>query len=167
MIPVMQKAKDSFYLALRSRLAEINPERTVLVRGALRPGVLLEEAEARFSQMPAGVFIVRWLGMGTDMNLSSTMIALECEISYCTSGMQAFGGLDRGRHLTAMDGEILAMLQPPSTPKFDYSAQPPAATGTQVFWDEPTFMPIHTERDQQERNTPGRAARLVRVLPTN
>ena len=30
----MQNAKDSFYLALRTRLAAINPERTVLLRGA-------------------------------------------------------------------------------------------------------------------------------------
>jgi len=34
----MQNAKDSFYMALRTRLATINPERTILLRGALRPG---------------------------------------------------------------------------------------------------------------------------------
>jgi hypothetical protein len=38
----MQNAKDSFYMALRTRLATINPERTILLRGALRPGILAE-----------------------------------------------------------------------------------------------------------------------------
>ena len=42
----MQNAKDSFYMALRTRLAAINPERTILLRGAARPGILVEEAEA-------------------------------------------------------------------------------------------------------------------------
>ncbi len=39
----MQNAKDSFYMALRTRLAAINPERTILLRGAVRPGILAEE----------------------------------------------------------------------------------------------------------------------------
>jgi hypothetical protein len=152
----MQNAKDSFYLALRSRLAATNPERMVLLRGALRPGIVLEEAEAPFAQPPADVFILRWLGLGTDLQLPSTMIGMECEISYSTSGTQTFGGLDRGRSLTKMDRELLSMLQPFSTPKFDYSTQPPAALQTQVFWDEPSFAPLTTHRD--------RLIRTVRVM---
>jgi len=58
----MQNAKDSFYMALRTRLAAINPERTILLRGAVRPGILVEEAEAPFSQLPNDVFVLRWLG---------------------------------------------------------------------------------------------------------
>jgi len=38
----MQNAKDTFYMALRARLAAIDPERTVLLRGAARPGILVE-----------------------------------------------------------------------------------------------------------------------------
>ena len=59
----MQNAKDSFYMALRTRLAAINPERTILLRGAVRPGILVEEAEAPFSQLPNDVFVLRWLGL--------------------------------------------------------------------------------------------------------
>jgi hypothetical protein len=151
-VPVMQNAKDSFYLTLRSRLAAINPERTVLLRGALRPAIILEEAEAPFSELPAGVFIVHWLGMGADMHLDSAMIALECEITYCTSGTQAFGGLDRGRLLTAMDHELVAMLQPYSAQKFNYSTQAPASMRTQIFWEEPTFTPINVQRDRLTRS---------------
>src|SRR5579863_2004173 len=113
----MQNAKDSFYMALRTRLTTVNPERTILVRGTVRPGILVEEAEAPFSQFPSDVFVLRWLGLGTDLNLDSALVAAECEILYQTCGCQSFGGLDRGRTLSAMDGELVAMLQPFSTPK--------------------------------------------------
>jgi len=73
----MQNAKDSFYMALRARLTAINPQRTILLRGAVRPGILVEEAEAPFSQLPGDVFVLRWLGLGVDLNLDSTMAAAE------------------------------------------------------------------------------------------
>lgn len=148
----MQNAKDSFYLTLRTRLAAINPERTVLLRGALRPGILVEEAEAPVSQVPPDVFVLRWLGLGADMDLSSTMAAEECEILYGTCGSRPFGGLDRGRMLSTMDEEVMAMLQPFYTPKLNYSVQPASAMQTQVFWDEPTFAPINVQRDRLSRS---------------
>jgi hypothetical protein len=148
----MQNAKDSFYMALRARLAAINPERTVLLRGAVRPGILVEEAEAPFSQLPNDVFVLRWLGLGVDTDLGSTMTAEECEILYQTCGTQSFGGLDRGRSLSEMDKELVAMLQPFYTPKLNYTATPAAAMLTQVFWDEPGFGPIVVQRDQLSRS---------------
>lgn len=148
----MQNAKDSFYLALRARLAAINPERTVLVRGALRPGILVEEAEAPFAQPPADVFVLRWLALGVDTELAAAMNAVECEILYSTCGTQAFGGLDRGRMLCAMDQEVVAMLQPHHTPKINYSVQPAAPMQTQVFWDEPAFSNIAVQRDRLSRS---------------
>jgi hypothetical protein len=148
----MQNSKDSFYMALRARLTALSPDRTVLLRGALRPGILVEEAEAPAAQLPSDVFVLRWLGFGADMDLSSTMAAEECEILYCTCGTQAFGGLDRGRMLSAMDAEIIAMLQPFFTPKINYSVQPVTGMQTQVFWDEPTFAPINIQRDGLSRS---------------
>jgi hypothetical protein len=148
----MQNAKDSFYLALRTRLASFNPERTVLLRGALRPGILVEEAEAPFAQPLSDTFILRWLGLGVDANLSSAMSVTECEILYTTCGTQAFGGLDRGRMLSAMDQEVLAMLDPFYAPKLDYSVQPPTDLQTNVFWDEPTFSPINVQCDRLSRS---------------
>ena len=41
----MQNAKDTFYVTLRDRLAAVNPARTMLVRGVIRPGLLVEENE--------------------------------------------------------------------------------------------------------------------------
>jgi hypothetical protein len=148
----MQNAKDSFYMVLRTRLAAINPERTILLRGAVRPGILTEEAEASFSQLPNDVFILRWLGLGIDFDLGSMMVAEQCEIIYQTCGTQSFGGLDRGRSLSEMDEELTAVLQPFYTSKLNYTATPPTAMLTNVFWDEPGFAPIVTQRDQLSRS---------------
>jgi hypothetical protein len=148
----MQNAKDSFYMALRARLVVINPERTILLRGAVRPGILVEEAEAPFTQLPDDVFVLRWLGLGVDVNLGSTMAAEQCEILYSTCGTQSFGGLDRGRLLSAMDEELMAVAQPFYTPKLNYTATPPAAMLTQVFWDEPEYAPIAVLRDRLSRS---------------
>jgi len=138
-------------MALRARLVTVNPERTMLVRGAVRPGIVLEEAEAPFTQLPGDVFVVRWLGLGVDLDLASAMTAEECEIVYQTCGTQSFGGLDRGRALSAMDEELVAMLQPFWTPKLNYVATPPAAMLTNVFWDEPGLGPIVAQRDRLSR----------------
>ena len=152
----MQNAKDSFYMALRTRLAALNPNRTILLRGAERPGILVEEAEAPFAQLPDDVYTLRWLSLGVDLDLAETLAAQECEIIYQTCGSQAFGGLDRGRLLSAMDEEITSMLQPFCAPKSNYTLTPPTQMQTQVFWDEPVFTPIVTQRD--------RLTRTVKVL---
>ena len=148
----MQNAKDSFYMALRNRLTTVNPERTVLLRGAVRPGILVEEAEAPFSQPLNDVFILRWLGLSVDVNLGSTMVAEDCEILYQTCGTQSFGGLDRGRALSEMDEELVAMLQPFYTPKLNYTSTPPGAMLTKVFWDEPGQGSLVAQRDQLSRS---------------
>ena len=147
----MQNAKDSFYVALRARLVAINPERTILLRAAVRPGILVEEAEAPFAQLPTDVFVLRWLGLGVDQDLPSTMAAEECEVLYSTLGTQSFGGLDRGRALSAMDEELVGMLKPFWTPKLNYTATPAAAMLTKVFWDEPVFGPVTAVRDRLSR----------------
>jgi hypothetical protein len=148
----MQNAKDSFYMALRTRLAAIDPQRAILLRGAVRPGILVEEAEAPFSQLPSDVFVLRWLGLGVDVDLGSAMAAEQAEILYATCGTQRFGGLDRGRMLSAMDEELMSMMQPFHTPKLNYLATPPAALLTQVFWDEPSFAPVSVQRDRLSRS---------------
>lgn len=148
----MQNAKDSFYMALRTRLTTINPQRTILMRGTVRPGILVEEAEAPFSQLPSDVFVLRWLGLGLDADLCATMAAAECEIAYQTCGTQSFGGLDRGRLLSQMDSELAAMLSPYCTPKLNYATTPPVTLLTQVFWDEPSIAPIVIQRDRLSRS---------------
>jgi hypothetical protein len=147
----MQNAKDSFYVALRTRLMAINPNRTIVLRGTVRPGILVESAEAPFSQLPNDVFILRWQNFGIDMDLSSVMATEECEIIYQTCGTQSFGGLDRGRALSQMDEEMLAMIQPFYAQKLNFITQPASAMLTQIFWDEPGFSPIAIQRDRLTR----------------
>jgi hypothetical protein len=95
---------------------------------------------------------LRWLGLGVEMNLDTTMTAAQCEIVYQTCGTQSFGGLDRGRSMSTMDEEIMAMLQPSQTPKLNYTATPPAAMLTQEFWDEPVLGPLVQQRDRLSRS---------------
>jgi hypothetical protein len=80
------------------------------------------------------------------------LLAEECEILYSTCGCQTYGGLDRGRALSQMDGELLTILQPFSAPKSKYATQPPAPMLTQVFWDEPVFSPAVAQRDRLTRS---------------
>ena len=148
----MQNAKDSFYMTLRSRLITINPDRTTLLRGTVRPGIFVEEAEAPFSQLPDDIFVLRWLNLGIDVNLGSTMAAAECEIIYQTCGTISYAGLDRGRMLSAMESELVSMLQPFFAPKCNYAVQPPVTMLTQIFWDEPIFTPIVAQRDRLTRS---------------
>jgi hypothetical protein len=148
----MQNAKDSFYVALRTRLVAVNPERTILLRAAVRPGILVEEAEAPFSQLPTDVFVLRWLGLAVDQDLPATMAAEECEIVYATLGTQSFGGMDRGRAMSEMDEELVAMLAPFWTPKLNYRSTPATTLMTRVFWDEPVFQPVTVTRDRLTRS---------------
>ena len=157
----MQNAKDSFYIALRTRLQGINPGRTILLRSAVRPGILVEEAEAPFAQMPTGtayplmptdVFVLRWMGLAVDMDQSLPLVAAECEVMYATLGTQTFGGLDRGRAMTEMDLELMEMLSPFQTPKFNYAVSPPVQMLTQVFWDEPVYTAMVVQRDRLVRS---------------
>ncbi len=148
----MQNARDSFYIALRTRLVEVNPDRTVLLRGTVRPGILVEDAEAPFTQAPLDVFILRWSNGVIDRTLPLPMSVEECEITYQTAGTQAFAGLDRGRLLSRMDSELLSIIEPLQTPKHDYSSNPPTEMSTIVFWNEPGFGPIVTQRERIGRS---------------
>ena len=147
----MQNAKDSFYMALRSRLSVINPERTILLRGTVRPGILVEEAEAPFSQLPDDVYVLRWTGISYDIDNGQVMAAAACEIVYQTCGTQSYGGLDRGRVLCAMDEEILSILQPLCTPKLDFTNTPPSSMLSSLFWGEPSFSSTLVQKDRLSR----------------
>ena len=88
----MQFTKDSFYMALRTRLATINPLRTVTIEGAVRPAVVMTEAEPVTSAPPQTE--VFYLSFGPAQIVAATraarrpMLALDCEISYRTAGQR-------------------------------------------------------------------------------
>ena len=119
----MQNAKDSFYMALRTRLITINPDRTTLLRGAIRPGILVEEAEAPFVSFQAMSSCCVGLALAP-MLIRHSSGGRRMRNHLSDLRKQSFGGLDRGRALSAMDKELVEMLQPFYTPKLNYTAQP-------------------------------------------
>ena len=147
----MQNARDSFYIALRNRLAALNPGRTVRVRGVQRPSLLVEDAEATAAEAMEDVFVLRWTAAEAMELMPTPVIGLGCEVHYGTSGTQTNAGLDRGRALSEMDREMLAVLQPLWTPKLRYSATPPAAMQTNVFWTEPELGTVVVDRNALRR----------------
>jgi len=47
---------------------------------------------------------------------------------------------------------MVTITQPSFTPKLNYTATPPATMLTKVFWDEPAFGLIVTQRDRLSRS---------------
>ncbi len=151
----MEYAKDTFYIALRTRLAALNPARAMLLRAVERPAILVEEAEAVTAQPAADVFVLRWTGLKTDRELPSVLNAMECEVHYATGGTAVNAGLDRGRALTAMDNELTRILSPSSAQKMNYTMVPPLPLQTRIFWTPPIFSESIVSRE--------RLSRVVRV----
>ncbi len=154
----MQNARDTFYITLRGRLAAINPERTIVVRGQVRPGLLVEENELATVMQPVDAFVMRWTGLKVDATGAMPLAAMECEIRYATDGSAGNGGMDRGRLLGAMDGELSAALAevPQSAVKTNYSgvAGTGAAAvpmGTRIFWSQPEFGAVTSAGERIER----------------
>jgi hypothetical protein len=147
----MQNAKDTFYITLRNRLAVVNAERTMTLRGVVRPGILVEEAEAPSALLPMDVFVLRWTKLAADTQLPSIMASMTCEIHYATAGTQGNMGLDRGRALEEMDDELLRMLCPASTVKMNYTQTPAEQMGTNIFWSQALFAAETTTRERVGR----------------
>jgi hypothetical protein len=141
----MQNAKDTFYTMLQGRLAALNPSRTIVVRGAVRPGTLVEENELPTAWVPVDAFRLQWTKLQVNSASPLSLVAMECSIAYATDGSSGQGSMDRGRLLAAMDAELASALgaEPRSTQKLNYSAAgvgvAPVAMGTSVYWSDPVF----------------------------
>jgi hypothetical protein len=155
----MQFAKDSFYIALRDRLAALDPSRTVVVDGRMRPAVLVAENESSNSAPPLpNAFYLNWGSPGFVKGTESArrpLMRIECRVAYWISGEQA-GAVDRGRSLAALDVQLLQLTTPPRTPKRDYAHTSPVDLGSTVFWAMPEFGDPEVIHDQLRRQ-----ARLV------
>jgi len=147
----MQSAKDSFYIALRDRLAALNPQRTVVVEGVTRPAILVRENEpASAASDQADTFYLDW-GPVLALDESETpVMQFACEVKYWTSG-SADGAGDRGRQLTALDEELLRICDPPRTALLDYSASPATDLGRNVFWGPPGMKVRVDEQGRAQR----------------
>ena len=143
----MQNAKDTFYITLRTRLAAVNPARNITLRSVSRPGILVQDAEAPMIRPLLDAFALSWTGLQADLQLPAILAQMTCEIQYSTAGTAGNAGLDRGRALEELDYEVLKLLYPYSAQKMNYTQNPAAAMETMVFWSEPEFGPIVSERD--------------------
>lgn len=150
----MQNAKDTFYELLRSRIAAANPERTIVLRGVTRPGVLVEENELVSTVTMPDCFRLRWIDASVDSANATPVATLTCEVLYETAGTAGNGGLDRGRLLTAMDAELVAAVNsaPQTAIKQSYAA---LATGgsaavmsTNIWWSDVVLAPLVVKADR-------------------
>jgi hypothetical protein len=141
----MQNAKDTFYEVLRGRLAAIHPERTILLRGVVRPGVLVEENELETAVAMPDCFRLQWSEVSVERDGAMPLVTLQCRIAYETAGTALNAGMDRGRLLAAMDAELSAAIeqQPAWSAKKNYAGL--AAGGaavtmvTNVWWGDVAF----------------------------
>lgn len=154
----VQDVKDTFYRLVRDRIAAGNAERTVLVRGVLRPAVIVVENELPAAGVdgiaPADCFCLQW----NTLRSAEALMVLGCEIRYATDGSAGAAGLDRGRALGAMDAELLAAVNtsPQNVAGFTISENAgvgttQSATGTQVFWGDVVFGPAALRGERIER----------------
>jgi len=140
----MQFTKDTFYVALRDRLAALNPARTILLNGSVRPAIVVAENELVIPVRPQPeCFYIEWGAVQPvpQQQGERMVLGLECLISYHTFGTGE-SGVDRGRSLAALDTELLAISQPGAAPKRDYSQTPPVDLGTSIVWSAPQFGKI-------------------------
>lgn len=147
----MQNARDTFYVALRNRLAALNPARTMMLRAVTRPGIYVQDAEAPMAQPFLDAFALSWTGLAADSQMPAILAQMTCEIQYATAGTQGNAGLDRGRALEEMDYEALQILYPYSSQKMNYTQTPAVPMETMVFWSEPAFGPALQLRDRLSR----------------
>jgi hypothetical protein len=153
----MQNAKDTFYVTLQARLAALNPARTIVLRGVVRPGVLVTENELPTADVLNDTFRVSWTSLQIDESGPLGLATMECSIQYATAGNVDNGGMDRGRLLAGMDGELAAALRakPRSAQTMNYSkagtGTSPTAMGTTIFWADPEFSVARAAAEQVER----------------
>lgn len=153
----MQNAKDTFYELLRSRIVASNPERTIVLRGVTRPGVLVEENELVSTVMTPDCFRLRWVDARVDSANAMAIATLTCEVLYETAGTAGNAGMDRGRLLTEMDAELVGAINsaPQMVIKQSYAALATggsaAAMTTNIWWSDLVLGPLVVKADRIAR----------------
>ncbi len=143
----MQAAKDSFFRALQSRLAAVNPARTISLDGVVRPAVLVVENEPYPPpKLFFNTFYVHWLGAPVVREFFGTLAprySLTAQLEYFVQGTPTLQRpfADRGRLLAQLDRELIEILFPGSTEKMDHSIVPPVPLGSNLMWQwTPSFQ---------------------------
>lgn len=158
----MQFTKDTFYLALRTRLAALDPARTVSVDGISMPAILVTENSPDNSEKPLPeTYYLTW---GACRPITKhNLLALDCTISYWTAGTTE-AGVDRGRVLGQLDSELIAICHPLSTAKQDYTQSPSLDLGTNIFWTRPVLNQVESADTRDQTGAPSRSLRRTATL---
>lgn len=147
----MQATKDTFLQTLSSRLAVVNPARTVTIDGAVRPAVLALENETQLLPTATlGTFLLTWTEAAKAMP-EGPLMYLDCKVSYGSEGSDGMLRTDRGRVLTAMDTELLRSCRPNFAPKCNYTVTPQSPLGTNIFWTVPVMEALVEENGMLQR----------------
>jgi hypothetical protein len=148
----MQSTKDTFYITLRDRLVQVDPELKIVIDGAIRPAIVVVENEPPNS-LPRqnGAFYLEWGGARAVQPATSTLEAMDCTITYSSTGEIDTGGVGRGRDLGALDADLLAMCRPGQAHKKDYSTGSAVDLGSDIFWPAPELKPAKVETKQVGR----------------
>ena len=159
----LQVLKDTFYASLAARVAAGNPARTIVVRGVIRPAVLVVENELPGAAVdgiaPAETFCLRWTALRVESAHAESLVKLLCEVRYATDGTPGAAGIDRGRTLAAMDAEFAeaVLTSPMNAPAMAFAettgggSSTALATGYNIFWGNPVFGPVVTRGERLER----------------
>jgi hypothetical protein len=147
----MQNAKDTFYVTLRNRLAAVNPERTFVLRGVARPGIMVLENEMVSAELPPDVFILHWTELQVDTTQAMPVAMMRCEIQYFSDGDSDNAGMNRGRALTEMDAELAKMLTPQAATKMNYGTVPASAMQSNIFWSDAVFESVAVNAERVQR----------------
>ena len=138
----MQFAKDSFYVALRDRLANVNPARKIVLNGIERPAIIVPENEAATSNEPfPEAFYLYWGEahiVKQQEGIEKPLLGFLCSIVYRSDGTTETG-MDRGRAVGGLESDLLAICKPRWAPKCDYTQNPATELGTNIFWTPPNF----------------------------
>ena len=141
----MQNAKDTFYEVLRDRVAAANAALTVVVRGVVRPAVVVDENEIASAADLRDCFQLRWGGLSVSVEGAASLVSMQCEIRYATAGSDGASGLDRGRVLAGLDAVLASAVgrAPQNAVKKDFAALAgggaATAMGSLIWWSDVVF----------------------------
>jgi hypothetical protein len=145
----MEAVKDSFYVALRDRLANAQAGDAAAVSL-----FVCENARYAWLAYPDTLYL-RWTGeaklpVGAQCAGWRT---LQCEIGYRTQGSELNSNEDRGRRLTALDEQLLAIISPRKAPLLDCKQDPPLPLDGVLFWTAPELEDAQEKLNGIQRTT--------------
>ena len=136
----IQNTKDSFYTALRDRMAAQFSTQTVTIGDEVRPAILVAENEMQ-SAAPeqSGAFYLRWAKASAVQGAAGAkpLLKMACAISYSATGRDELSFQDRGRELAKLDEMLLAIAVPPRAELKDFSSGSAVELGAQIWWTRP------------------------------